>query len=301
MDPRQHVNPGDPIRLAAEQVNGLNRVLATAGGFGGPARTTEEVPYTWMWCNNYTGNNIPQWSIVEIGVGGWYGFDIPPGSDKEKAFFSTPVFGAYRPSFDPYRDLNRGGFALGPARLPQFGVTVECAKANYPLKVAIAGCVTARVARPAGLPNFVYGMKARPQPGNTNNLVMDYDGTADIVWIEESARYDNDVHAALIRIGASQSPQILQGTINSPLNHYRGGDFIWSKDERKYIDVYNPNSSILIPPRASVWNRMAEIRSVPRSNFRTPPPLPQIGPTVGVTFAAIENEWRLMSIAYTYE
>lgn len=300
MDPRQHVSPGDPIRLAAEQVNGLNRVLNTPGGFGGPTRIAEDLPYTWIWCANFTGGNIPQWSIVEIGVGP-IGFSFPQGSDAENSFFRTPFLGAFKPTFEPFKDMNRGVFALGPARLPQFGVTVDCAKPAYPVKVAIAGCVQARVARPSGVPNFVYGMKARPQPGNTNNLVMDYDGTADIVWIEESSRYDNEVHAALIRIGASQSPQILQGTINSPLDHYRGGDFIWSKDERKYIDVYNPTSSILIPPRASVWNRMADIRSVPRGNFKTPPPLPQIGPTVGVTFAAIENEWRLVSIAYTYE
>lgn len=34
MDPRGNVNPGSPIRLAASQINGLNRLLSPGAGFG---------------------------------------------------------------------------------------------------------------------------------------------------------------------------------------------------------------------------------------------------------------------------
>ena len=127
---------------------------------------------------------------------------------------------------------------------------------------------------------------------------MDHDGNADIVWIDENAKYNNNVNVALIRIGASQSPQILQGVIDSPTED-PNGDFFWRKDYSQQVDVYNPTSSILVPPRATVWNRMAAIGVVPRGVFKTPPGA-KMKPTVGVTFAAVQNEWRLVSIAYTY-
>ena len=80
MDPRQHVRPGDPIRLAAEQINGLNRLLQQGGGFGGPADVELPTPYTWVYGRNSGGTTIDRWRVAAIS-----GIAATPTSDNAAA------------------------------------------------------------------------------------------------------------------------------------------------------------------------------------------------------------------------
>jgi hypothetical protein len=80
VDPRQHVRPGDPIRLAAEQINGLNRLLQQGGGFGGPADVQLPTPYTWVYGRNSGGTTIDRWRVAAIS-----GIAATPTSDNAAA------------------------------------------------------------------------------------------------------------------------------------------------------------------------------------------------------------------------
>jgi predicted RecA/RadA family phage recombinase len=95
MDPRQHVNPGDPIRLAASQINGLNRLLNVNAGFGYPAAVEQPTPYTWVMAKNNTGSKIERWGVLAI-----TGMDITPGSSTNATgqFEQLPVVTGGTPS-----------------------------------------------------------------------------------------------------------------------------------------------------------------------------------------------------------
>lgn len=95
MDPRQHVNPGDPIRLAASQINGLNRLLNVNAGFSYPAAVEQPTPYTWVMAKNNTGSKIERWGVLAI-----TGMDITPGSSNNATgqFEQLPVVTGGTPS-----------------------------------------------------------------------------------------------------------------------------------------------------------------------------------------------------------
>lgn len=95
MDPRQHVNPGEPIRLAASQINGLNRLLNVNAGFGYPAAVEQPTPYTWVMAKNNTGSKIERWGVLAI-----TGMDITPGSSTNATgqFEQLPVVTGGTPS-----------------------------------------------------------------------------------------------------------------------------------------------------------------------------------------------------------
>jgi hypothetical protein len=80
MDPRQYVRPGDPIRLAAEQVNGLNRLLSSRGGFGPGGGAELPTPYTWVYGRNAGGTAIDRWTVAAI-----TGISATPTSDNAAA------------------------------------------------------------------------------------------------------------------------------------------------------------------------------------------------------------------------
>jgi hypothetical protein len=80
MDPRSYVRPGQPIRLAAEQVNGLNRLLQQGGGFGGPADVHLPTPYTWVYGRNAGGAAIDRWTVAAI-----TGISATPTGDNSAA------------------------------------------------------------------------------------------------------------------------------------------------------------------------------------------------------------------------
>jgi hypothetical protein len=95
MDPRQSVNPGDPIRLAASQINGLNRLLNVNAGFSFPAAVDQPTPYTWVMAKNNTGSTVPRWGVLAI-----TGMVITPGSSDNATgqFEQLPVVAGGTPS-----------------------------------------------------------------------------------------------------------------------------------------------------------------------------------------------------------
>ena len=93
MDPRQHVNPGDPIRLAASQVNGLNRLLSVGVGFGAPPALEQPTPYTWVMAQNNTGAAVSRWGVLAI-----TGMAISPSGSGATQFEQLPVVAGGTPS-----------------------------------------------------------------------------------------------------------------------------------------------------------------------------------------------------------
>jgi predicted RecA/RadA family phage recombinase len=95
MDPRQHVNPGEPIRLAASQVNGLNRLLNVNAGFSSPAAVEQPTPYTWVMARNNTSSLVARWGVLAI-----TGMHITPGSSANATgqFEQLPVVDGGTPS-----------------------------------------------------------------------------------------------------------------------------------------------------------------------------------------------------------
>jgi hypothetical protein len=95
MDPRQNVNQGDPIRLAASQINGLNRLLNPGAGFGSQPAVEQPTPYTWVLAKNTTSSEVPRWGVLAI-----TGMDITPGSNTTATsqFEQLPVVAGGTPS-----------------------------------------------------------------------------------------------------------------------------------------------------------------------------------------------------------
>lgn len=90
MDPRQSVRSGDPIRLAAEQVNFLNRLMTSRGGYGEPGGAELPTPYTWVYGRNASGSAIDRWRVAAI-----TGISATPTSDNTAAatqqFMRMPI------------------------------------------------------------------------------------------------------------------------------------------------------------------------------------------------------------------
>jgi hypothetical protein len=95
MDPRQSVNPGDPIRLAASQINGLNRLLNLNAGFSSPSAVEQPTPYTWVVAKNNTGSLVARWGVLAI-----TGMEVTPGSSTTATgqFEQLPVVSGGTPS-----------------------------------------------------------------------------------------------------------------------------------------------------------------------------------------------------------
>lgn len=94
-DPRHHVLPGQPLRLAAEQVNALNKMMrVNAGATGGPVGIPEQAKNIIL-CRNDSGSDVARWGVLEIsGVV----FDPSSGSDAEATFTSTPCVTGVTPT-----------------------------------------------------------------------------------------------------------------------------------------------------------------------------------------------------------
>jgi hypothetical protein len=123
VDPRQHVSPGDPISLAAEQINGLNRLLATPAGFRGPGTGEPAVPYTWVLCRS--GVTVARWGVLAI-----TGLEITPTTAAGvSAFESMPIVTGATPS----------------ASTTAWGIAVEPIAAGKVGRLAVAGVVQCKV------------------------------------------------------------------------------------------------------------------------------------------------------------
>jgi hypothetical protein len=114
MDARQHVNPGDPIRLAASQINGLNRLLTPNAGFALLAHGEPPTPYTWVMGKNNTAATVSRWSVLAI-----TGIDSAPSGDNNatRQFEMLPILSCGTPS----PTTTAWGVAVEPIKSGQIG------------------------------------------------------------------------------------------------------------------------------------------------------------------------------------
>ena len=120
MDPRKYVSPGDPLVLAAEQINGLNRLLANSGGFRGADPVAEQLPYTWLPCRSTA--TVDRWAVLAI-----TGLDVPSSASQ---FEDVPMLTGAAPT----------------ATTTAWGVAVEPIAAGKIGRLAVSGVVQVKAA-----------------------------------------------------------------------------------------------------------------------------------------------------------
>jgi hypothetical protein len=179
MDPRQHVNPGEPIRLAASQINGLNRLLNVNAGFSSTAAVEQPTPYTWVMAKNNTGSAIARWGVLAI-----TGLAITPGSGSgaTSQFEQLPVVAGGTPS-----DTTTA-----------WCVAVEPIAAGKIGRVAVGGVVQAKVEVADSAHAFVRCKSSTSELKSTDNgegLILWKQGTGAGQW-------------ALVRLGNGRGTQI---------------------------------------------------------------------------------------------
>jgi hypothetical protein len=177
MDPRQHVNPGDPIRLAASQVNGLNRLLSVGGGFGGASAAEQPTPYTWVLAQNNTGGAVSRWGVLAI-----TGMAISPSGSGAAQFEQLPVVAGGTPS-----DTTTA-----------WCIAVEPIPAGSIGRVAVGGAVQAKVDVRSSTHEFVRCKSSTAELVSTDN------GEGVILWKQGTGAGQ----WALVRLGNGRGTQI---------------------------------------------------------------------------------------------
>ena len=176
MDARQNVNPGDPIRLAASQINGLNRLLTPGIGFAVDPAREQPTPYTWVMAKNNTGSTVARWGVLAI-----TGMEITPGSSENATsqFEQLPVVAGGTPS-----DTTTA-----------WCVAVEPIKAGEIGKVAVGGVVQVKVEIDSSSHTFAKCKASTSELKSTDN------GEGLILW-KGSGQW------ALVRLGNGRGTQI---------------------------------------------------------------------------------------------
>lgn len=190
MDPRQHVNPGDPIRLAASQINGLNRLLSLGAGFGAQSAADPPTPYTWVMAKNSTASTVPRWGVLAI-----TGMDISPATSENATsqFEQMPVVAGGTPS----------------ATTTAWCIAVEPIAANAVGRVAVGGVVQCKVEVTSADDKFV------ACKSSVSELKTGLTGEGIILWKDSgtgSGRW------ALVRLAAGGAQGIKRGTFTAPWN-----------------------------------------------------------------------------------
>jgi hypothetical protein len=158
-DPRGHVRPGDKLRIAAEQINWINRQMAADTSFGGGPLAGVEPGKNVILARNNTGGDVPRWGVMAIG-----GVEINPtaGDTQRRSFEEQPCITGTMPSA-----------TTGAA----FCIAVEPIKSGKIGRVAVAGVVQAKITVGSG----VTGDRARPH-ASRETLELAADGPARVLW-----------------------------------------------------------------------------------------------------------------------
>lgn len=158
-DPRSHVKPGDKLRLAAEQVNWINRQMAADTSFGGGPLPGGEPGKNVILARNNTGADLPRWGVMAIG-----GVEINPtaGDTQRRSFEEQPCITGTMPS-----DTTGAAFCIA----------VEPIKAGKIGRVSVAGVVQAKLEVASG----DSGDRAKPH-ASRETLKLASDGPARVLW-----------------------------------------------------------------------------------------------------------------------
>jgi hypothetical protein len=79
-DPRQHVRPGDRLKIAASQINALNRMIRTDGATVGVPLEAFQQGLNLCLVRNDTGSDVNRWAVLAI-----TGVAIDPSADSHQA------------------------------------------------------------------------------------------------------------------------------------------------------------------------------------------------------------------------
>jgi len=163
-DPRGHVRPGEKLRIAAEQINWINRQMAADTSFGGGALAGIEPGKNIIMARNNTGGDVPRWGVMAIG-----GVEVNPtaGDTQRRSFEEQPCITGTMPSA-----------TTGAA----FCIAVEPIKAGKIGRVAVAGVVQAKLTVGSG----VTGDRARPH-ASRDTLELAADGPARVLWMQSGS------------------------------------------------------------------------------------------------------------------
>lgn len=157
-DPRQFVQPGEKMRLAASQVNFLNSLMRPNAGFGEGDAGNIVPPQNVILCRNNAAFTAQRWSVLAI-----TGVEINPsaGDNQRRSFELMPCL-----TVAATTSTTAGGFVI----------TYDPIAAGKIGRCIVAGLATVKVDAGQSWHRF-----ARPT-ANTTNLVTDAVGPAEIIW-----------------------------------------------------------------------------------------------------------------------
>jgi len=164
-DPRGHVRPGQPLALAAEQVNWINEQMRGNSGFGtnstGDPGWSERAP-NYVMILNESGHAVPRFGVLGIN-----GVEIDPsrGSKEAREFAFRPVL--------------RGITPAAPAHVERFVVLLEPAK---PLAI-VRGAVSGSFACLVNVTNTTHRF-ATIKAGDREQLQSTECGVLQLLWKE---------------------------------------------------------------------------------------------------------------------
>lgn len=161
IDPRKHVRPGQPLALAASQVNFLNSLMQAssmpaAGPLGGWNFTGNQVLV-----KNSTASNVPRWGVLQITD---ILLDPNDGDVQRREYESMPCVVGSTPS---------------GVRTQKLVIAVEPIAVGKIGRCAIGGVTQAKLATGSGVSA---AMRARATDGDVTVLTPDLWGPVEILW-----------------------------------------------------------------------------------------------------------------------
>lgn len=144
LDPRHHVLPGQQLRLAAEQVNALNRMMRVSGGMtAGPQSTWPRASNLITIQNTLAGAANYSIDVPWLGVVGIFGPAISPvggtleGSDevdsRARSFAARPILIGEVPTIAAHAD----SFAIAMEPIPIGGTGLAAVGGAFACKVHV--------------------------------------------------------------------------------------------------------------------------------------------------------------------
>ena len=158
-DPRNGVNPGDPLSLAASQVNFLNGLMRPGTGFQAGPLEGYEPGRNIILARNNTGADLPRWGVMRIS-----GIEVNPATDAKgrRSFEEMPCVTGAKPN------TTTGG---------KFVIAVEPIKSGKIGRVSAAGIVQAKVSF-----SSASHTRAKPKDNTVDHLESAAGGPAEILW-----------------------------------------------------------------------------------------------------------------------
>jgi hypothetical protein len=227
-DPRHNVRPGDKLRIAAEQINWINRQMRAETGFKAGPLEGYEPGRNIILARNNTGADLPRWGVMRIS-----GIEVDPAADDKgrRSFEEMPCVTGSKPN------AATGG---------KFVIAVEPIKDGKIGRVCAAGIVQAKVSfSDAG------HTRAKPKDDTVEHLESAAGGPAEILW---SAGTSGE-QWALVRFGEGGQLRIGKYT----------GSSTWAKHTTATIDIWEngtpPNETSSSQTIENVVNHWAAVPS----------------------------------------